>query len=137
MNKKGYISTPILILLILSSATFMVSFVNVKNGMVTAKNTAFVSVAKTYLNAAITWKLYEDFNGNDSNCVTLETLRETYVENEVKYDGYIEFELNKPKIYITDGKYMIDGKTEDELSSLDSSALKPSTVEFMIPDYCK
>lgn len=138
MNKKGFITTPILLFLIFGGAALFISIKSVKKDIVSTRDNAFVMMAETYLKASSAWKVTTELNGNNSSCVTLETLRDGYVEDSTIFDGYVEFEMDsEPVIYITNGIYTISGKTYDELDLLKTDDLNVNEVHFEIPYDCE
>ena len=138
MNKKGFITTPILLFLIFGGAAIFLNVRNVKHEIVSSRDNAFIVMAQTYLNASSAWKVTAELNGNNSSCVTLETLRNGYVKDSIIFDGYVDFETKSgPAIYITNGIYTINGKTSDELSLFEDEDLKRSEVHFEIPVDCE
>lgn len=100
-SQKGFINSVMLLFLIISGASVAISFVNIKKNIVNSQDSALINDAKVYLKAATVWKSTKELLGSTNNCVTFDTLNHTYVDDEdVYYDGYIEFIEGIPIIYI-------------------------------------
>lgn len=138
MSENGFITTLLLLFLIIGVAALFISLGNIKKEIVSTRDNVFIMIAETYLKASSAWKVTTELNSNNSSCVTLETLRDGYVEDSTIFDGYVEFEMDsEPVIYITNGVYTIKSKTLDELSLLEKEELKSGEVNFEIPYDCK
>ena len=130
LNKKGFTLVELLAVIVVLAVIMLLAVNAVIPQMNKARKNAFVTEAQTFIGGAETYVLNKQMGGaavTDIDCVDLDDLMPEYVEEKEGYSGIVEISgLSDGNpvytIYVTNGKYYINGKTSKDLAA-DESAI--------------
>lgn len=136
MNKKGFTLVELLAVIVILAVIILVAMNAVIPQMEKNRKSAFVTEAETYINAAKTWYTAESMKGTQKNCVNVTALTNEFVEktggDDYKGNVQISYDATTKKttytISISNGKYMISGKTLEELATGGETLVTDSTA---------